>query len=306
MRLHLLILFTNHKKLFNYGILKLMRLFQKVNFYNFISKNPRLFSNYAHKNIIIVVASLIFNFTLFTSSVYSYEVVESLDSVEDTNLKIIKLLNNLTEDKIEPIEKTRGFSYRYSPVWYSPFKFDFYIGKFTKKSQGALIRIEASRRGEEKIYKAILSKYLSLSEDENFKGLDINKKNHLLTQTFNIVSPSLSIFYLGYNSPFYQTNEMLMKMGLYFLIDMVIVGLFAFYAENTVKTKSILDRVLLKEGPDGFDLLKGSNSGFFLAFLTVPRIFRAIDGYNEAATQNKIHDFIGQKANLELAYTVRY
>ena len=271
MRVHLLILFTNHKKLFNYDILK-----------------------------------LIFIFTLFTSSVYSYEVVESIDSVEDTNLKIIKLLNNLTEDKIEPLEKTRGFSYRYSPVWYSPFKFDFYIGKFTKKSQGALIRIEASRRGEEKIYKAILSKYLALSEDENLKGLDIKKKNHLLTQTFNIVSPSLSIFYLGYDSPFYQTNEMLMKMGLYFLIDMVIVGLFAFYAENTVKTKSILDRVLLKEGPDGFDLLKGSNSGFFLAFLAVPRIFRAIDGYNETATQNKIHDFIGQKANLELAYTVRY
>ena len=82
MRVHLLILFTNHKKLFNYDILK-----------------------------------LIFIFTLFTSSVYSYEVVESIDSVEDTNLKIIKLLNNLTEDKIEPLEKTRGFSYRYSPVW---------------------------------------------------------------------------------------------------------------------------------------------------------------------------------------------
>jgi hypothetical protein len=105
---------TNHKKLFNFGILKLMKLLQKVDFCNFISKNPKLFSTYPHKNIIIVVASLIFNFTLFTSSVYSYEVVESLDSVEDTNLKIIKLLNNLTEDKVEPLEKTRGFSYRYS------------------------------------------------------------------------------------------------------------------------------------------------------------------------------------------------
>jgi hypothetical protein len=271
MRVHLLNLFINHKKLFNYGILK-----------------------------------LIFSFTLLTSSVYSYEVVESLDSVEDTNLKIIKLLNNLTEDRVEPLEKTRGFSYRYSPVWHSTFKFDFYIGKFTKKSQGSLIRIEASRRGEEKIYKSILSKYLALSDDENFKSLDIKKKNHLFTQTFNIVSPSLSIFYLGYNSPFYQTNEMLMKMGLYFLIDMVIIGLFAFYAENTVKTKSVLDRIILKEGPDGFDLLKGSNSGFFLAFLAVPRIIRAVDGYNETATQNKIHDFLGQKANLEIAYSVRY
>jgi hypothetical protein len=97
-----------------------------------------------------------------------------------------------------------------------------------------------------------------------------------------------------------------MKMGLYFLIDMVIVGLFAFYAENTVKTKSVLDRIISKEGPDGFDLLKGSNSGFFLAFLAVPRIIRAVDGFNETATQNKIHDFLGQKANLEIAYSVTY
>ena len=145
-----------------------------------------------------------------------------------------------------------------------------------------------------------------MGEDENFKSLDIKKKSHILAQTLNIVSPSLSIFYLGYNSPFYQTSEMLMKMGLYFLIDMVIIGLFALYAENTVKTKSVLDRFLLKEGPDGFDLLKGSNSGFFLAFLAVPRMIRAVDGFNETATQNIIHDFLGQKANLEIAYSVRY
>jgi hypothetical protein len=306
MIVHFLNFLKNNKKRFNLDILKLIFDATAITifFRSQMEKSPGLLRIKLKK--LTFCKNVIFSFILLTTSVYSYEVVESLDSVEDTNLKIIKLLNNLTEDRVEPLEKTRGFSYRYSPLWYSPLKFDFYIGKFSKKSQGALIRIEASRRGEEKIYKSILSKYLSLGEDENFKSLDIRKKNHLFTQTFNLVSPSLSIFYLGFNSPFYQTNEMLMKMGLYFLIDMVIIGLFALYAENTVKTKSVLDRFLLKEGPDGFDLMKGSNSGFFLAFLAVPRIIRAVDGFSETATQNKIHEFLGQKANLEIAYTVRY
>jgi hypothetical protein len=255
--------------------------------------------------IILVRVSILLLFVI-SSTIYSYEVVESVDTVEDTNLKVIRLLNHLTEDRITPLEKTRGFNYRYTPVWYSPMKFDFYIGKFTKKSQGSLIRIEAQRRGEEKILKSIVSKYLNLEEEGISKLIDIKKKNHILHHTLNIVSPSIGIFYTGYNSPFYQTNEMLMKMGLYFLIDMVIVGLFALYAENTVRTKSVLDRILLRQGPDGFDLLRGSNSGLFFAFLAVPRLIRAYDGYSEIATQNRIHEFLGQKANLEVSYSVNY
>lgn len=249
----------------------------------------------------------IFVFLFLTSfSLFSYEVVESVDTVEDTNLKVIRLLNHLTEDRIVPLEKTRGFNYRYAPAWYSPMKFDFYIGKFTKKSQGALIRIEAPRRGEEKILKALVSNHLNLEDESISKLSDIKKKNHFVFQTLNTVSPVIGIFYSGYNSPFYQTNEMLMKMGLYFLIDMVIVGLFALYAENTVKTKSVLDRVLLREGPDGFDLLKGSNSGLFFAFLAVPRLIRAYDGYSEIATQNRVQEFWSQRANLEVSYSVNY
>lgn len=260
----------------------------------------------SNKGLKVFCSAFVFILFITGTTLFSYEVVESLDTVEDTNLKIIKLLNHLTDDRIVPLEKTRGFNYRYAPAWYSPMNFDFYIGKFTKKSQGALIRIEAPRRGEEKILKAIVSNQLKLDDEGIAKLSDIKKKNHFVFQALNIGSPSIGIFYSGFHSPFYQTNEMLMKMGIYFLIDMVIVGLFALYAENTVKTKSVLDRVLLREGPDGFDLLKGSNSGLFFAFLAVPRLIRAYDGYSEIATQNRVQEFWGQKANLEISYSVNY
>lgn len=244
---------------------------------------------------------------LVASPLFAFEIIESQDSVEDLNLKTVKLLNKLTEDKIEPVEKTRGFNYRYSPVWYSPFKYDVYVGKFLKKSQSSLLRIEAPRKGEEKFLKLLIRDELGLSYDENKEILPpIKKKSHLISQTLNLVAPYIAIPYNSYKSPLYSSGDTWGKAGIYFLIDAVIIGLFAIYAENTTKTKSVGDRLLLKEGPNTLDLLRGEYSGLVFSFLAVPRLIRAFDIYNEVASQNRYYEFINNKPAVEISYTIRY
>ena len=248
-------------------------------------------------------------FLIFLSyiPILSFEVIKTQDTVEDTNLKVIKLLNNLTDDGVDLVDKTRGFNYRYSPVWYSPFKFDVYIGKFVKKAQGSIIRIESTRKGEEKILRSLFAKELNLNRDQSQEtNVIITKKNHFVAQSLNFISPPMGIFYLGYKSPLYSTSEVITKMGLYFLIDAVIVSLFAIYAENTVRTKSVADRLLLKEGPDKLNLLSGDYSGLMFTFLAIPRVIRAIDAFAETSSSNRYNEFINQKTSLELSYVIRY
>jgi hypothetical protein len=250
---------------------------------------------------------ILFLLFLFSIPILSFEVIETQDTVEDTNLKVIKLLNNLTDDGVDLVDKTRGFNYRYSPLWYSPFKFDVYIGKFVKKAQGSIIRIESTRKGEEKILRSLFAKELNLNRDETQEtNLLISKKNHFVTQSLNFVSPPLGIFYLGYKSPLYTNSEVITKMGLYFLIDAVIISLFAIYAENTVRTKSVSDRIFLKEGPDKLNLLSGDYSGLMFTFLAIPRVVRAIDSFAENSSNNRYNEFLNQKTSLELSYVIRY
>jgi hypothetical protein len=250
---------------------------------------------------------ILFLLFLFSIPILSFEVIETQDTVEDTNLKVIKLLNNLTDDGVDLVDKTRGFNYRYSPLWYSPFKFDVYIGKFVKKAQGSIIRIESTRKGEEKILRSLFAKELNLNRDETQEtNLLISKKNHFVTQSLNFVSPPLGIFYLGYKSPLYTNSEVFTKMGLYFLIDAVIISLFAIYAENTVRTKSVSDRIFLKEGPDKLNLLSGDYSGLMFTFLAIPRVVRAIDAFAENSSNNRYNEFLNQKTSLELSYVIRY
>ena len=257
--------------------------------------------------MIYISKIVLFFIILYSIPILSFEVIETQDTVEDTNLKVIKLLNNLTEDRVDLVDKTRGFNYRYSPLWYSPFKFDVYIGKFVKKAQGSIIRIESTRKGEEKILRSLFAKELNLNRDETKEtDLVILKKNHIVTQSLNFVSPPLGIFYLGYKSPLYNRSEVITKMGLYFLIDAVIVSLFAIYAENTVRTKSVADRIFLKEGPNKLDLLTGDYSGLMFTFLAIPRVIRAIDAFAENSSNNRYNEFLNQKTSLELSYVIRY
>jgi hypothetical protein len=221
----------------------------------------------------------------------SSEVLESKDSIEDLNLQVVKLLNHITEDSFVMEEKTKGFNYHYTGELLSPYRFHIYIGKFTKKYDNSMIRIEAPRKGEARVLRSIFEKELALAKeisDTNNEYKPIQSKSHIITQSLNVIQPMLGILYTGTNSPFYQRNEMLGKMGIYFLVDLTIISLFALYAQNTVKSKSGLDRLLWKEGPNDLDLVNGKYTGILVSFLMVPRIYRAYEAYSETAVQNRL------------------
>ena len=95
-------------------------------------------------------------------------------------------------------------------------------------------------------------------------------------------------------------------MGMYLLVDAVIISLFALYAENVTRTKSVADRILLKEGPDNLDLLRGQYSGLVFTFLAIPRLIRAVDTYNEVASQNRYYEYLNAKPGVEVSYTIRF
>lgn len=248
----------------------------------------------------------IFFFFIIFNPIFSFEIIESSESVEDLNLKAVKLLNDLTDEKIQPLEKTRGFNYRYSPYWYSPFKFDIYVGKFLKKSQTSLLRIEASRKGEEKFLRILVEDKLNLNREIPEPIPKILPKNHFAAQGLNVLAPYLAMPYMAHKSPLYAKGEILGKMGLYLLVDAVILGLFAVYAENVTGTKSIADRILLRDGPDNLDLLRGQFSGLVFSFLAVPRLIRAVEVFNEVGSQNRYYEFLNSKPGVELSYTVRF
>ena len=102
------------------------------------------------KNLFILV--LIFSF----QGLFSAEILEVKGTVDDTNLKILKILSNVTEDSFYSQEKTRGFVNRYSDKWFSPFNFDIYVGKINKNSLDSLVRIESPLKGEAKVLRQII------------------------------------------------------------------------------------------------------------------------------------------------------
>ncbi|MCB1143534.1 MAG: hypothetical protein H7A24_11400 [Leptospiraceae bacterium] len=231
---------------------------------------------------------------------FASEVIESQYSIEDTNLRITKLLNHITDDSIRLEDKTRGFNYHYTPRWYTPFRFNLYIGKFSKNYEGAIIRIEAPRKGETKVFRSIIEQELEIASEitnSEKKFEPIQTKSHAVSLSLNFISPAFSVWYSGHHSPFYQTWEMLGKMGLYFVIDVVIVGLFALYAQNTRRSKDLLDKLLWRKGPDDLDLAHGKYSSALLVALTIPRLYRMSESFSEIGTQNRL---------AELSYSIDF
>jgi hypothetical protein len=229
--------------------------------------------------------------------VYTSEIIESSEPIEDLNLTVVQLLNQITDDSIKPIDKTRGFNYRYKPYFLSPFRFDVYIGKFSKKNSDSIVRIESPRRGEARVYRDVIEQTLTPDKPWLVPATPIETKSHAVFQISNFVSPSLGIIYSGYKSPFYDRDEMITKSVLYLLIDLAIVSAVAFYAQNTKKSKSLDDKLLLKPGPNDLDLVNGRNAGILFGLLAIPRIVRAIDGSYEIATQNRF---------AELGYSIHF
>ncbi|HMV42075.1 MAG TPA: hypothetical protein PK079_09630 [Leptospiraceae bacterium] len=240
---------------------------------------------------------IVFLLSVPFSPLFSSESFESSASVEDANLKVVKLLNKITDNSIRSMESTGGFNYRYKSGLISPFRFNVYVGKISKKSEDSIIRIESTKNGEAKLLKTILEVELNKSAaDYKFEQV-INPKYHIVSQSLNLITPAASVLYNSYNSPFYTNSDTILKAGTYVLIDLFIVALAAVYINNSkVGNKNIYDDLLNKKGP-GKDFRDYPQREFILAALLIPRIYRSIEAFHDTAAQNRI---------AELSYTYRF
>ena len=240
---------------------------------------------------------IFYSFTLYAS-----ESFETPATVEDTNLKVVRLLNKITENSIQSMESTRGFNYRYKSSLLTPFRFNVYIGRFTKKSEDSIVRIEATKNGEAKLLKTILEVELNKNASDYKFEQALDPKYHLVSQSLNLITPAASVFYNSYKSPFYTTSDTVVKMSTYIMIDMVILAIAAFYINNNnVGEKSNFDNAMGIFGPDGpkkgmFDL-ESNHAGIVIAALAIPRIYRSVEAFHDTAAQNRI---------AELSYTYRF
>ena len=232
-----------------------------------------------------------------TLSSFANEVVETKYTVEDANLRVLKILNKLTKDSVKPVDKTSGFNYRYKSHVFSPFRFDIYVGKFTKKSDDSIVRIESTKNGEAKVIRNYLDVELNQSEAEYRFSQKFHAKSHILTQTLNIASPVFSVWYNSYNSPFYSRNDTIIKSVTYFLYDAIILAVAAFYINNSnVGGKGQLDDLLWKKGRQE-GLLDAPHGQFVFADLAIPRIYRGIEALSDTAAHNRM---------AEISYTYRF
>lgn len=241
------------------------------------------------------------------SSLFSADILESPEQVEDANLKLILILNNLTEGQIVQEAKTKGFEYRYKSKWYSPFHFNVYLGKPKVESTNSIIRVEAPKRGEEKILKAWIEKELSAQTELNKEEKKINEeqkeaeklltpKSHALAQTLNLISPSAAIFYCSYDSPTYTFRDTMMGMSIYTFWDILLLSFGAFYVNNTVRPKNLQGDLLNKKGPR-YGILNSKIAPVILLGMASTRIYRAWGTYEDIGVHNRM---------VELSYTYKF
>jgi hypothetical protein len=244
----------------------------------------------------------IFFLLLFTFKLFSSELVELPEKVDDANIRLLKVLTHITDGEIRKVDKTRGFDYRYASKWYSPFSLDIFIGTVKTGIDTCIIRIEAKKRGEEKLIKSILQKELLKQEDtvDKEKGKDlekpISKKSHLVSQSLNVLMPYSSILYNSYHSPTYTFRDTLVSASAYAFWDILLISIGAFYINNTVKGKSFQDDLLSKQGPR-YGILQNKIGGFVLAGMAASRIYRAWGSYEDIGVHNR---------SAELSYTFSF
>ena len=241
-------------------------------------------------------------FFLLCIKISSSELVETKYSIEDTNLRLIKILNKITDNSIKPVEKTSGFNYRYKSNFFSPFRFDIYVGKFSKKNEESIIRIESTKNGEAKVFKNILDVELNKNESEYKFQQSFSKKSHLLSQGLNLITPTFSVWYNAYGSPFYSRNDTVIKSIFYLLYDIVVIAFTAFYINNSnINDKSRLDDLLNRRGVNapgkGEALFDGNHGSILIGLLAIPRLYRGFEAYNDTAAQNRM---------AELSFTYRF
>ncbi|MCB1189460.1 MAG: hypothetical protein H7A23_02130 [Leptospiraceae bacterium] len=230
-------------------------------------------------------------------STYSSEVIETNQSVENANKSVKIFLNTLTKKKYVSENKTKGFTYRYTPKWYNPFNFDIYVGNFSKATNTSIIRLETPKHGEEQLYKQLIeTKVLKQPIPKDKKKTPIQSKSHIISQTLNLITPGASVLYNSYKSPLYTTSDTLTNTSFYLLADLLIIGIASWYSDQNLPKKGLADKMLNKQGPNR-SLFTGPYSGVLIGVLMIPRAFRMIGSYHDTGTQNRM---------AELSYTYHF
>lgn len=223
----------------------------------------------------------------FPSSIFAGETVEILGGPEDVNIRLLAILNKLDPDFYAD-EKTQGFVYRYRNRWTNPYDFNIYVGKVGKTSPDSIIRIESSRRGQEKMWKQIMEQEL-LQKPPHESAVPLSEKYHIVSQGLNLITPMASVGYNSWNSPLFTNRDTFVSMSIYLLCDLILAGGAYLYAQENLPKKNIYDNMLNVKGPG--NVWESPNAIGIFAALAVTRAVRAFDAWEDTAAHNKTAQF---------------
>ncbi len=247
----------------------------------------------------IVLTSFVFIFYLYASfSVNAGEVFELEGEPGENDVKIISALNKLTNDKIISDKKTKGFSSRYVSKWYSALVIDVYVLGLAKREKMSLIRVEAPKKGAEKVFRNFLLEELTKKEitggltvaqptDSSEPRSEFSDKSYLWGQTFALIQPAASVYYNSYKSPVYTGSDRARGMFGYIVADLLLAGIGYFYATTTMHSNSGVDKLFFKPARSG-NVLDSPGADVFLGLLMLPRLYRAVGSWQDTATHNRI------------------
>ncbi|PJZ71169.1 hypothetical protein CH373_01230 [Leptospira perolatii] len=251
---------------------------------------------------ILAIAIFLFSF----SSVFAGEAFELEGDPGANDLRILAVLNKLSEDRVISDKKTKGFSYRYTSKWYSPLSIDVYVVGFSKREKVSLVRVEAPKKGMEKAFKNYLLNELNQQEALGIgSGAPTgespqisekpSRKSYLLSEGLAIVFPAASVLYNSTKSPVYGSGDTFKGMFSYILADLLLAGAGYYYAMSTIHQKSDADNLLLKHGPSG-KVWEAPGGGVFLGLFFLPRVLRMIGGFQDTYTHNRLMELSVSKS----------
>ena len=226
---------------------------------------------------------------LLVLPIFSVEVLEINGDKKSLNLEILKIINNISDNKVVSSEKTFGFDYKYNLKWSHPYDFNIYFGSFFQNNNH-LLRIESSNNGEEKVLKSILYKSLYPNQ-KNIYSLNIKKplkkKSHIISQSLNLISPFMSVAYNSYKSPLYTESDTSSGINKYLLLDFFIIGVASWYIQDKTPRKTFIDNMSLKKGPS-YNFTKNQNGQIALSLLFVVRLFRMKGSIHDTSFHNRL------------------
>ncbi|TGK01539.1 hypothetical protein EHQ53_07360 [Leptospira langatensis] len=260
--------------------------------------------NYRCIKFSAIFASVLF----FSSSLFAGEVFELEGDPGENDTRIISALNRLTFDRVISDKNTKGFTYRYVTKWYSPLVLDVYVLGLAKREKMSIVRVEAPKKGAERVFRNFLMEELTKKEITGGFGtgsrnledyadgkLEPYNKSYLYSGALALIQPAASVYYNANRSPVYGGSDRLKGMFGYIMLDLLLAGLGYYYATTTMEKNSALDNYMHKPAHSG-NVLDSPGAPVFLGLLIIPRIYRLIGGIQDTYTHNRIMEISATKS----------